>query len=283
MEKFALLNTYLAERGILTPNNTFRPGQASAKILHSAHCPDYVRRFCHNEQSPQEVRRMGLPWSEALRKRTLISPNGTLLTAHLALSNGIACHLAGGTHHAHYNFASGFCILNDLAITAQTLLAQNKARKVLIFDCDVHQGDGTAAILASEPQAFTCSIHCEKNFPACKAISDLDIALAKGTNDTEYLEVLTQTLTALIKTEQPDLILYDAGVDIYTQDPLGLLNISEKGIGERDYRVLEICKSYAIPVATVIGGGYDDDRKALAKRHALVVEQAHRLWCNKNY
>tara|TARA_R110000850_G_scaffold16992_8_gene52612 strand:- start:3846 stop:4688 length:843 start_codon:yes stop_codon:yes gene_type:complete len=279
MEKFALLNRCLSEQGLLTPANTFRPGQASLAVLHTAHCPQYLERFCSNQQTPQEVRRMGLPWSAPLRKRTLISPNGTLLAAHLALSHGIACHLAGGTHHAHYDFASGFCILNDLAVTAKTLLAQGKVDKVLIFDCDVHQGDGTAAILAQEPRAITCSIHCEKNFPARKAQSDLDVALPPDTRDAEYLEVVASTLSNLIHQQQPDLILYDAGVDIFSADPLGLLNVSEAGIRERDRLVLELAKTHNTPVATVIGGGYDDDRKALAKRHALVVEQAHQLWC----
>lgn len=278
MEKFALLNTCLAEQGILTAANTFRPGSASSAVLHSAHCPTYIERFCNNTQSAQEVRRMGLPWSEGLKKRTLISPNGTLLTAHLALSHGIACHLAGGTHHAHYDFASGFCIINDLAVTAKTLLAQGKVNKIVIFDCDVHQGDGTAAILAREPRAITCSIHCEKNFPARKALSDYDIGLAPNTGDNEYLEVVTTTLTQLIKSERPELIIYDAGVDIFSQDPLGLLQVSEAGIRERDRLVLTMCKANNIPTATVIGGGYDNDRKALAKRHALVVEQAHQLW-----
>ncbi len=221
---------------------------------------------------------MGLPWSEGLAKRTLISPNGTLLTAHLALNHGIACHLAGGTHHAHYDFASGFCIINDLAVTAKTLLAQGKINKVLIFDCDVHQGDGTATILSDEPRAITCSIHCERNFPTQKAYSDYDVALAPNTGDDEYLTVIATTLKKLLDTERPELVIYDAGVDIFSHDPLGLLNISEAGICERDRLVFTLCKEKNIPVATVIGGGYDDDRKALAKRHALVVMQAHALW-----
>ncbi|MCP8899001.1 histone deacetylase [Gilvimarinus xylanilyticus] len=278
MEKFGLLSAYLNEQGILTPNNTFRPGTASKAVLYGAHCPEYIERFCRNEQSTSEVRRMGLPWSEGLRKRTLISPNGTLLSAHLALSYGIACHLAGGTHHAHYDFASGFCIINDLAVTARTLLAQGKVKKLLIFDCDVHQGDGTASILANEPRAVTCSIHCDKNFPARKAISDIDVALPPGITDNDYLAAVEKTLTEAINKEQPELILYDAGVDIFCDDPLGLLNVSEAGIAERDHLVLSICRARNIPTATVIGGGYDDNRKALAKRHAWVVKQAHQLW-----
>ncbi|EGG95350.1 putative histone deacetylase family protein [gamma proteobacterium IMCC1989] len=217
---------------------------------------------------------MGLPWSEGLVKRTLISPNGTFLTAQLALKHGIACHLAGGTHHAHVDFASGFCIFNDLAITAKALLAQGKVNKILIFDCDVHQGDGTASILQHEKRAYTCSIHCEKNFPAKKALSDFDVGLPPGTSDKEYLDCVQSTLDVAIKNQQPDLILYDAGVDIYQHDPLGLLNITLQGIRLRDKMVLETSKKNNIPIATVIGGGYDDDRYALAKRHAIVIEEA---------
>lgn len=278
MEKFGLLLRHLQQTGLATDKNLFRPGTTKREVLQLAHSPDYLHRFINNQQTPQEIRRMGLPWSEGLVRRTLISPNGTLLAASLALQHGIACHLAGGTHHAHYDFASGFCILNDLAIAAKTLLAQDKVERVLIFDCDVHQGDGTATILADQPRIFTCSIHCEKNFPARKAQSDLDINLAKGLQDQEYLDTVDSTLRHLILSVKPSLILYDAGVDIYEGDPLGLLNISVKGIRERDRLVLALCKTHGIPVATVIGGGYDDDRVALAKRHAIVVEEAHRLY-----
>lgn len=274
MEKFSLLVEYLEEKGLLTKHNLFRPGRAKEELLLQGHCPEYLKRFINNQQTPQEIRRMGLPWSEGLVKRTLISPNGTFLTAQLALKHGIACHLAGGTHHAHYDFASGFCILNDLAITANALLAQNKVEKLLIFDCDVHQGDGTARILENVPRAITCSIHCEKNFPARKANSDLDVNIAKGVKDEEYLAIVANTLEQLIAQHQPDMIIYDAGVDIYTNDPLGLIDVSLEGIYQRDLQVLKACKSHNIPVATVIGGGYDNDRKALARRHALVVESA---------
>ena len=274
MEKFSLLADYLQEKGLLTTHNVFRPGKAKQALLLQGHCPDYLKRFIDNQQTPKEIRRMGLPWSEGLVKRTLISPNGTFLTAQLALKHGIACHLAGGTHHAHYDFASGFCILNDLAITANALLAQGKVNTLLIFDCDVHQGDGTARILANVPQAITCSIHCEKNFPARKATSDYDINIAKDTQDDDYLTKVSDTLDKLIHQHQPDMVIYDAGVDIYTHDPLGLLQISLEGIYQRDALVLKTCQSHNIPVATVIGGGYDDDRKALARRHALVVEAA---------
>ena len=278
MEKFGLLHRYLQDQGLATPANTFRPGAARLSVLQLAHCPNYLHRFIHNQQSPAEIRRMGLPWSEGLLRRTLISPNGTLLTAKLALQYGIACHLAGGTHHAHRDFASGFCILNDLAVTALTLLAQNKVKRVLIFDCDVHQGDGTANILAGEPRAFTCSVHCENNFPARKARSDMDMDIPKGVTDDEYLTQVAQALSVAVNTSKPDLVLYDAGVDVYEKDPLGLLNISLDGIRQRDRMVLEACRNHGLPVATVIGGGYDDDRAALAQRHAIVTEEAFAIW-----
>ena len=278
MEKFGLLAQYISEQGWLQASNTFRPGKAKQEVLELAHCSHYLHRFIHNKLSTKEVRRMGLPWSEGLVNRTLVSPNGTLLTANLALRHGIACHLAGGTHHAHYDFASGFCILNDLAITAKALLAAKKINRILIFDCDVHQGDGTARMLEDEPSAFTCSIHCEKNFPARKAQSDLDINLPAGINDEEYLSALHQTLSEAVEQTQPDLILYDAGVDIYSNDPLGLMNVSEEGIRQRDQYVINFCKEASIPVATVIGGGYDNDRKALARRHAIVIEEAVRVF-----
>jgi len=210
-------------------------------------------------------------------KRTCIAPMGTLLTAQLALKQGLACHLAGGTHHAHYDFGSGFCIFNDLAFAAKQLLASGAVERLLIFDCDVHQGDGTAAMLADEPRAFTCSLHCEKNFPVRKQKSDLDVGLPLGMTDRDYLDTVFEALENLLDTVRPQLVLYDAGVDIFEHDPLGRLCVSEQGIADRDRGVIERCRRRGIAVATVIGGGYDDDRDALARRHGIVVETSHEL------
>jgi len=278
MEKFRLLHERLRDSGIAGAANLHRPGRARPALLSLAHCPDYLDRFLGNRLGEREAKRMGLPWSEDLVRRTCIAPMGTLLTAQLALKHGIACHLAGGTHHAHYDFGSGFCILNDLAITARALRAGGLVKRVLIFDCDVHQGDGTAAILAGDGDLFTCSIHCEKNFPTRKSRSDLDVGLPVGLEDDGYLAVVEETLCDLLRQRQPDLVLYDAGVDVYTGDPLGRLAVSLTGLAERERRVLTLCRDHGVPVATVIGGGYDDDRPALARRHALVVEAAHQLW-----
>ncbi|MCK0153738.1 histone deacetylase [Alcanivorax sp. S6407] len=277
MEKFSLLHQHLRSSGIAQRNNEFRPGRARPSLLGLAHCPEYVEAIVSGSLDQKALRRMGLPWSEGLMRRTCIAPMGTLLTAQLALKHGLACHLAGGTHHAHYDFGSGFCIFNDLAFAAKHLLASGAVEKILIFDCDVHQGDGTAAMLAEEPRVFTCSIHCEKNFPVRKMESDLDVGLPLGMTDRDYLDTVFETLEGLLERVQPDLVLYDAGVDIYEQDPLGLLAISLQGIADRDRGVIQRCRNKGIPVATVIGGGYDDDRYALARRHALVIEEAARI------
>ena len=278
MEKFRLLHERLRDGGVAGAANLHRPGRARPALLSLAHCPEYLDRFLGNRLGEREAKRMGLPWSEDLVRRTCIAPMGTLLTAQLALKHGIACHLAGGTHHAHYDFGSGFCILNDLAITARALRVGGLVKRVLIFDCDVHQGDGTAAILAGDPELFTCSIHCEKNFPTRKSRSDLDVGLPVGLEDDGYLAVVEETLSDLLRQLQPDLVLYDAGVDVYAGDPLGRLAVSLTGLAERERQVLTLCREHGVPVATVIGGGYDDDRPALARRHALVVEAAHQLW-----
>lgn len=278
MEKFGLLADYMRAIGLLTPQNGFRPGPCRQAWLTQAHCPDYLARFAANQLSAKETRQMNLPWSEGLVRRTFLAPSGTVLTAQLALQHGIACHLAGGTHHAHFDYAAGFCILNDLAIAARVLLQQSGIKRVLIFDVDVHQGDGTAALLADEPRAFTCSIHCERNYPFEKQTSDLDVALPDGMGDGDYLAVVQNTLDKVLALSNPDIVLYDAGVDVFEGDPLGKLKISEAGIRERDYQVLSELKRRGIPVATVIGGGYDDNRMKLAQRHGIVVEEASRVF-----
>ena len=278
MSKFALLMAHLRQTGIATSANSFRPGRCRDDWIHAVHCPDYVARFRSNQQTRKELRRMNLPWSEDLVRRTLIAPAGTVLTAQLALHYGVACHQAGGTHHAHHDYAAGFCIINDLAITAKVLLHRNRLQRVLIFDCDVHQGDGTARLLQEEPGAVTCSIHCGRNFPFTKALSDVDVALEDDLGDEAYLNVVSDSLHQLLDRYQPELVLYVAGVDIYEGDPLGRLRVSRAGLRERERMVLSELKRRRIPVATVIGGGYDDDRSALAQRHAMVTEEAARLW-----
>ena len=278
MSKFVRLHDYCQQRGLIGQHNLFRPQAASLQELSRAHSREYLAALCDERLDPQAWRRIGLPWSQGLIDRTLTAPNGTLLSARLALQYGMSSHLAGGTHHAHYNFGSGFCLINDLAYTALTLLHTGEVKRILIFDLDVHQGDGTAAILAHEARAFTCSVHCEKNFPFRKSVSDLDVGLETGLADSAYLEVVEQTLIRLLDEQQPDLVLYDAGADVWEHDVLGHLNVSLNGVRERDERVLRHCLQRHIPVTTVIGGGYDSDHDRLARRHAIVVETAAHLF-----
>lgn len=283
MEKFKLLHEYLIQVGIAQPENTFRPGKIRPELLCGIHCSTYVDTFIEGTLNKKQLRSIGLPWSKGLVERSLISPNGTLLTASIALKKGIACHLAGGTHHAHRDYGSGFCIFNDLAIAANTLVQRERANgnedfRVLIFDVDVHQGDGTATTLQNQASAFTCSVHCASNFPPNKSTSDLDIEFNVDIEDDEYLMVVKSAFDEALSLSKPDLVLYDAGVDVYKNDPLGRANVSLNGIRTRDTWILERCKTLGVPVATVIGGGYDDDRMALAKRHAIVVEVAHDVY-----
>lgn len=274
MEKFRLLRDHLIDSGLTNDAALLRPELCPPEILALAHCPAYIERFLAGELSHDEQRRLGLPWSEALAQRTIRAVGGSLLAAEQALQHGIACHLAGGTHHAHFDHASGFCIFNDLAVVALHLLASGKAGRVLIYDCDVHQGDGTARILENVPDAVTVSLHCEKNFPARKARSDWDIGLPIGMGDADYLKVVNDSLGYLLPLYQPDIVLYDAGVDVHRDDALGHLQLSDAGIAARDQAVLGHCLEREIPVVGLIGGGYDKDRTVLARRHGILHHSA---------
>ncbi|CAM4238994.1 histone deacetylase family protein [Pseudoalteromonas byunsanensis] len=276
MSKFARLHEQCLKKGLIH-DNLYTPDLGTPDHLELIHCDNYVWDLWHNRLSAKAMRRIGLPWSEQLMARTFTAPLGTLKAAQLALKHGIACHLAGGTHHAHYDFGSGYCMVNDLAFTATTLINTDLARNILIFDLDVHQGDGTAALLKHNPYVFTCSIHCEKNFPFPKHESDLDIGLDNHTADKDYLATVEEVLTGLLQDLTPSLVLYDAGVDVWEHDGLGKLNISWQGIEQRDALVLKTCQQHGVPVATVIGGGYDKDHQRLAQRHSIVIEQAAKL------
>jgi acetoin utilization deacetylase AcuC-like enzyme len=278
MDKFRLLRDHLIDSGLTTDAQLLRPELCPNEILALAHDPSYIRRYMEGDLSREDQRRLGLPWSEALARRTVRAVGGSLLTAEKALEHGLACHLAGGTHHAHYDYPAGFCIFNDLAVISQYLLQSGRVSKVLIFDCDVHQGDGTARILADTEDAITVSLHCEKNFPARKAHSDWDIPLAMGMGDEEYLTVVDDVLNYLLPFYKPDLVLYDAGVDVHQDDALGYLKLTDAGVAARDEAVLRHCLHRDIPVMGVIGGGYSKDRQALARRHGILHHSAQKVW-----
>ena len=222
-----------------------------------------------------EKKRIGLEFNEFLIRRTLAEITGTCTTVDLVLQYGLALNLAGGTHHAHYDYGSGFCILNDIAVAAKRAVDYHQLSPVMIFDLDVHQGDGIASIFENDSSVYTGSIHCQANFPFQK--SNIDIGLKEGTGDEEYLSIMKNTFLQAIATCQQKMIIYDAGVDISIDDRLGRLKITNDGIFQRDLWVIETCLQYNIPCASVIGGGYDDLMK-LTQRHALLHQAAIVAW-----
>jgi acetoin utilization deacetylase AcuC-like enzyme len=270
MSKFGLLYETLIANGIAHPSQFHAPVLPPQEWIQLVHTPDYVEAYYRGTLEPKAQRRIGLPWSSALVNRTCIAVGGTILTAQLALETGLACNTAGGTHHAFPSYGSGFCIFNDLAIAARVLLELQQVQSILILDLDVHQGDGTAFIFQNEPRVFTFSMHCEVNFPGTKQISDLDVPLPEGMEDDEYLQTLSKYLSDLLSEVKPDLVLYDAGVDVHISDRLGKLALSDRGIFCREMQVLQTCVSQGYPVACVIGGGYGDDMSALVYRHSLI-------------
>ncbi len=250
-----------------------------ADILALAHEPGYIERYMSGELSCEDQRRLGLPWSEALARRTVRAVGGSILAAEQALEHGLACHLAGGTHHAHYDHPAGFCIFNDLAVISHYLLASGRVSRVLIFDCDVHQGDGTARILQDSAGGhYRVAALRERTSRRArpKAIGTSHCPRAWAMPIT--CEVVDDALNYLLPLYQPDLVLYDAGVDVHKDDALGYLKLTDEGVAARDESVMRHCLGRDIPVIGVIGGGYSKDRPALARRHGILHHSAQRVW-----
>jgi acetoin utilization deacetylase AcuC-like enzyme len=278
MAKFGKVYEWLVRDGVATLDQFQLAQPATPAQVMLVHDPAYVRAYLDGALDTRAMRRIGFPWSAQLVQRTLTALGSTLLTAELALQHGMACSTAGGTHHAFYAFGSGYCIFNDLAVTARAIKQRGLVRRVLIVDLDVHQGDGTASILQADADLVTFSMHCEANFPFHKQQSDYDVGLPVGVEDDAYLAALEQWLPDLLTQVCPDLVLYDAGVDPHRADALGKLALSDAGLLRRDRFVLESCVRCGVPVATVIGGGYSKDIEALARRHTLVHRAASELW-----
>ncbi len=234
----------------------------------------YVNALLHGTLERQPMRRIGFPWSEQLIRRSLTAVGGTIETARLALQHGIALNLTGGYHHAAGDFGAGFCLFNDLYLAARQMLTEPGIDSVLIIDLDVHQGDGTALLAQNDPAVITLSLHGEKNFPHRKQHSDMDFPLPKAMGDDDYLNVLDEALTAAQRLYTPDAIIYDAGVDIHKHDDLGLLDISTQGVFNRDQMVFNWCQALDLPVAAVIGGGYQRDIDALVAVHLQLYRAA---------
>lgn len=256
-QKYRLLRDLIVRQGILDGWGMTTSPLAGLAELQRAHAPEYVRAVLEGTLDPGIQRRIGLPWSETLARRSRATVGGSLAAARQALRDGFSGQLAGGTHHAHRDFGSGYCVFNDLAVAALTLLDLEEVARVAVIDLDVHQGDGNAALLTGRPDAFVLSLHGEKNFPFRKVPSDLDIALPDGTDDRSYLRTLAGALDA-VAGFRPDLVLYLSGADPLRNDKLGRLDLTFEGLAERDRLVLEFCRRRAIPVSLAIGGGYAD-------------------------
>ena len=268
-DKYGLVMVALDERG--AAYEVHRPAEMPQGWIEAVHDPDYVEQVATCTVPPKKERRIGFPVTRRVSRRALLSPGGTWLAAKLALRLGYAANAAGGSHHALYDTGAGYCVFNDLAVAANRLIAEGDANRILIVDLDVHQGDGTAALTAGREDIVTFSMHGEKNFPARKAVSDLDVALPDGTGDDAYLEALAHHLPRLIDRVRPDLILYQAGVDPHGADRLGRLALTDAGLEARDCFVMRQARAKTLPLASVLGGGYGQDRMAVAHRHAATM------------
>ncbi len=248
-----------------------QPGATPRQWLEAVHDPDYVAEVIEARVPALKERRIGFPVTEAVAKRAVVVPDGTWLAAKLALLHGFAANTAGGSHHALAETGAGYCVFNDLAVAAVRLVEQGDAQRILVVDCDVHQGDGTAALLAGRPEIATYSIHAEKNFPVRKARSSLDVALPDGVDDAAYLDILQQTLVPLLDEVRPDLILYQAGVDPFAGDRLGRLSLTLDGLVRRERLIAGLAIARGVPLASTVGGGYGDDALEIAQRHVTAI------------
>lgn len=277
MRKYVLLLDTLLREGLVTRDSIAAPDEAPWEWIRAVHTPDYCDRLASGALSADEVRRIGLPWSTGLVVRSRRAVMGTVLAARAALERGIAGNLAGGTHHACSDHGEGYCVLNDVAIAIRRLRAEGRIRRALVVDLDVHHGNGTAEILASDPQSFTLSVHGERNYPARKPPSSMDVPLPDGTGDDAYMDAMSSALSQALAAGRPDIAFYLAGVDVCDGDRFGRLALSREGLARRDRHVLSTLRGAGIPVTLVLSGGYAATAEITADLHASVYREARRL------
>ena len=254
--KYALLRKRIERSHLFSPQDLWLPRAASDTEICRSHDPDYLQRLQLGQLTAKEIRRIGLPWSPELVERARRSAGATVEACFAALCDRVAVHLGGGTHHAFNNQGQGYCIFNDSVIAVRALQADTQIKRVLILDCDVHQGNGTAALLQKDPTVFTFSIHGKNNFPFHKEKSDLDIALDDGSDDGVYLEALEKGVRLSLKQARAEAVIYLAGADPYIKDRFGRLGLSKDGLAKRDRMVLDHCFKAGLPVAVTMAGGY---------------------------
>ena len=274
IEKYRLVPERLLTEGILTPEEIVEPQPIALGDILRVHTPEYVHAFLNGTLERKALLRLGLPWSRQLVQRAFAVIGGTLGAARAALRDGIAANLAGGTHHAFADHGEGYCIFNDLVIVLRRLRAKGRIGRALVLDLDVHQGNGTAALCEADPDTFTFSMHAANNYPAHKEHSSWDIALPDGTTDEQYLGRLEESLPVLLERARPDLILYQAGVDVLRGDRFGKLALSMAGVRKRDRLVYEFAWQAGVPLVVTLGGGYARDINRIVTAHCQTVREA---------
>ena len=274
MAKYALLRERIVAAGVVAPADLHVPAPATDETLTRVHTREYVRRIQDGRVAAAEARRIGFPWSPEMVERSRRSAGGTLAACRAALQDGVAVNLAGGTHHAFPDRGEGFCVFNDAAVAARAMQVEGRARRVLIIDCDVHQGNGTAAIFADDDTVFTFDIYAAKNFPIEKQPADVAVPLADRTGDTAYLDHLEIGLERAVTGARADLAIYVSGADPYVDDRLGRLALSKEGLAERDRLVFATCRRSGLPVAVTMAGGYARDVSDTVDIHCRTVQLA---------
>jgi len=280
IQKYRRLRDELLYTQVLQSEELLPSPLATYEDLLQAHDKDYVDKVFTGELSEAEIRRIGFPWSPALVLRSRATVGGALAAAQSALKNGISGQLAGGTHHAHRSFGSGYCIFNDFAVVSKVLLGQGLVQRVFILDLDVHQGDGNSSILADDERVYVMSFHGAKNFPFRKFKSTKDIELEDHCDDETFLSLLENNLSEILKFK-PDLILYQSGVDGLKEDMLGRLGLTQDGLRRRDEMVFEMAHQNGFPISIAIGGGYTKPIDISVKAYVQTFEIAKRYWNKK--
>lgn len=279
MPKYAALRARVSDHA----NVRLRvPRAATDEQLSRVHTPGYLSAAASGSLSSEAVRRIGFPWSPELVERSRRSVGGTIAAAHTALVEGWAVNLAGGTHHAYPGHGEGFCVFNDVAVAIRDVQATKGVRRVAVVDLDVHQGNGTAAVFARDPDVFTLSVHGEANYPFRKESGDLDIALPDGADDALFLDAVDRGVRVALRS-RPDLVFFVAGVDAFHGDALGRLSVSREGMAARDRVVYDLCQDAGVPVATVMAGGYAPDVTVIAELHAATVLEAAMRWARRHF
>ena len=278
MVKYELLPEQLLYEGTLIEDNFFVPQPVSNEVLFLTHTSEYLQKLESLTLSKREIRDIGFPLRPDLISRGKVIANGSIQCALHAMSHGVSINIAGGTHHAFSDHGEGFCIFNDFAIVANYLIYNEIVKSVLIVDLDVHQGNGTAHIFNQRPEVFTWSVHGERNYPLRKMSSDLDIGLADGMSDVDYLKIIKNTFPKLIQDIQPDIVLYLAGVDVLDSDKLGRLSLTREGCKKRDAYIMSECKKHKIPISISMGGGYSHKISDIIEAHANTFRCAQEIF-----